>query len=71
MIRQITIGTYNVKYNVCLDVNRIGDLQIRVYPIDARGIIWDGPFDTFDVSHPEIIEAEIIAAEQAAEERKK
>ena len=67
MIRQINIG----KYNVCLDVNKAGDLHIRVYPIDKKGIIWDCPFDTFDVSHADIIEAEIIAAEQAAEEGKK
>jgi hypothetical protein len=67
MIRQVNIG----KYNVCLDVNRAGDLQIRVYPIDNKGIIWDCPYDTFDVSHADIIEAEIIAAEQAAEEGKK
>ena len=67
MIRQINIG----KYNVCLDVNKAGDLQIRVYPIDDKGIIWDCPFDTFDVLHADIIEAEIIAAEQAAEEGKK
>ena len=67
MIRQITIG----KYNVCLDVNKAGDLQIRIYPIYDKGIIWDCPFDTFDVLHADIIEAEIIAAEQAAEEGKK
>lgn len=70
MIRQINIGTRNVKYNVCLDVNRDGDLQIRVYPIDKNGIIWDCPFDTFDVSHDDVMEAQIIAAEQAAEEGK-
>lgn len=70
MIRQISIGTRNVKYNVCLDVNSAGDLQIRVYPIDKNGIIWDCPFDTFDVSHDDVMEAQIIAAEQAAEEGK-
>ena len=39
--------------------------------IDDKGIIWDCPFDTFDVLHADIIEAEIIAAEQGAEEGKK
>jgi hypothetical protein len=39
-------------------------LWVRVYPIDDKGIIWDCPFDTFDVSRADIAEAEIIAAEE-------
>jgi len=54
MLRQITIG----KYSVCLDVNTAGDLQIRVYPIDANGITWHCPADTFDILRRDIIEAE-------------
>jgi hypothetical protein len=62
MIQQITIG----KYNVCLDVNSGGDLQIRVYPIHDSGVIWDCPIDTFDVYRRDVLEAEILAEEQEA-----
>jgi hypothetical protein len=54
MLRQITIG----KYSVCLDVNTAGDLQIRVYPIDANGITWHCPANTFDILRRDITEAE-------------
>lgn len=33
-----------------LEVDDAGNLQIRVYPIDADGLSWNYPIDTFDVA---------------------
>jgi hypothetical protein len=43
------------KFNLCIDVID-GNLQIRVYPRDAQGQLWDHPCDTFDVE-PQQVEA--------------
>jgi hypothetical protein len=40
-------------FNVCIDVEH-GNLQIRVYPRDKKGQLWDHPCDTFDVDPQEI-----------------
>lgn len=33
-----------------MDINKDGDLQIRVYPVDEDGISWDFPIDTFETT---------------------
>ena len=64
--QQITIG----KYKVCLEATETGDLQIRVYPIDDAGNIWDCPFDTLDVLRSDVTESEILAAEEDEYEKR-
>lgn len=46
-------------YNLCMDINETGDLQIRVYPIMPNGLYWDSPVSVFDVSAGEcVVEAD-------------
>jgi hypothetical protein len=61
-VESVDVGNFNV----CFDVMD-GNLQIRVYPRDQKGQLWDHPCDTFDVEQQQV---ETGSANHAHDERR-